>query len=87
MLKLVKDFSDYQFIYFWVNICDEKANKISDSLPTLQHAQEWFIDYHYAQYKGVERRRFKQDRRLDSNKVKRPSYCVRSTFLLRPKGD
>lgn len=59
MFKLVKDFQDYQFVYFWVN----HKKRISPKLPTLEHAREWFTNVHFSQYKGIERRKSRVDRR------------------------
>lgn len=67
MLKLVKDFHNYQFIYYWV---DEEARKVSPRLPTSQYAEEWVIHYYFSEYEGVERRRTIFDRRYDGAKVK-----------------
>ncbi|WP_415896349.1 hypothetical protein ACMXYX_09560 [Neptuniibacter sp. QD72_48] len=78
MLKLVKDFIDYQFTYFWVESSGTKARRISKKLPTLEHAREWFIDYHYAQYNGIERRKSKQDQRKNSNNRFNPILCKRN---------
>lgn len=59
-LKLVKDFQDYQFVYFWI---DGDKQVVSPLLPTLEHAREWFTDRHFKNYEGQERRRRKVDRR------------------------
>lgn len=77
MLKLIKDFQDFQFTYFWIEITGDRPKKLSKNLPTLQHAHEWFIDYHHSQHQGLERRVIKQDRRQDSNKKYSPAYCSR----------
>ena len=60
MLRLVKDFKNYQFIYFWV---DKKGNKQSPSLPTLNHAEEWFVSHSFSSFEGEERRQRTFDRR------------------------
>ena len=60
MLYLVKDFEDYNFIFYWI---DEDSSKTSPDFPTLEHAKEWFIKYHYEQYLGPERRKCMVDRR------------------------
>lgn len=62
MLKLVKDFKDYQFIYYWV---DNKGNKQSPNLPTLHHAEDWFLNHKFSEYVGPERRQRTIDRRKD----------------------
>lgn len=82
MLKLVKDFNDFHFVYFWADTSSKENHRISVALPTLQHAQEWFINYYYAQYTGIERRKFKQDRRHELNNITRPAYCSRSSSNL-----
>ncbi|WP_415888368.1 hypothetical protein ACMXYV_10065 [Neptuniibacter sp. SY11_33] len=79
MLRLVKDFIDYQFTYFWVESSGKKARRMSKNLPTLEHAREWIIDYHYGQYSGIERRVAKQDRRQNSNIKLNPILCKRNT--------
>lgn len=79
MLRLAKDFIDYQFTYFWVDISGVKGRKVSKNLPTIQHAKEWFIDYHYSKYTGVERRKSKQDQRQNSNIRLNPILCKRDT--------
>jgi len=62
MYTLVKDFQDYQFVYFWV----ENRKVVSPKLPTLEHAKEWFIELHFSSFKGKERRKFKLDRRQNT---------------------
>ncbi|WP_299182821.1 hypothetical protein [uncultured Neptuniibacter sp.] len=61
MFRLVKDFINFQFCYYWI---DEATTKVSPDLPTFNHAQEWIISYHFSQYQGPERRKRKVDRRL-----------------------
>ena len=63
-LKLVKDFQDYQFVYFWI---DQDEQAVSPTLPTLEHAKEWFTDQHFRTYEGKERRRRKVDRRNEAS--------------------
>lgn len=60
MFKLVKDFKNYQFVYFWI---DGNKKIISPLLPTLEHAKEWFTSHHFSLYSGNERRQRKVDRR------------------------
>lgn len=79
MLKLVKDFIDYQFTYFWVELSGSKARRVSKNLPTLEHAKEWFINHHFSQYSGQERRKTKQDQRHNSNIKLSPILCKRNT--------
>ncbi|MGB0203528.1 MAG: hypothetical protein ACPF9K_00610 [Neptuniibacter sp.] len=59
MYTLVKDFQDYQFVYFWL----ENRKVVSPKLPTMEHAKEWFRDLHFGNYEGTERRKCKLDRR------------------------
>ncbi|MFW1676996.1 hypothetical protein ACFVYJ_04335 [Pontibacter sp. JAM-7] len=66
MPKLVKDFEDYKVIYFWL---DDNNQCISAHFPTLAHAKEWFIQYHFNQYTGPERRKRLVDRRSSESKV------------------
>ncbi|WP_067867628.1 hypothetical protein [Neptuniibacter marinus] len=66
MLKLVKDFHNYQFVYYWI---DNQRKKVSPSLPTKQYATEWLIHYHFETYSGRERRRRMLDRRSESQKI------------------
>ena len=65
MITLVKDFQDYQFVYFWV----DNRKVVSPKLPTLEHAKEWFTDQHFAHYQGEERRKSKLDRRNNSRAI------------------
>lgn len=65
MLYLVKDFEDFNFIFYWV---DEESHRISQDFPTLEHAKEWFIRYYHEQYQGPERRKRMMDRRKDFRK-------------------
>ncbi len=60
MLKLVKDFEDYKIIYYWI---DAEKVSVSPFFPTLSHAKEWYIHYHFNQYQGPDRRKRKVDRR------------------------
>ncbi|WP_286238275.1 hypothetical protein [Neptuniibacter halophilus] len=60
MSKLVKDFGDYQFTYYWI---DDSNQQISPNLPTLSHAHEWLVTYHHDQHEGTERRKTRYDRR------------------------
>ncbi|MFY0675984.1 MAG: hypothetical protein JXR18_01750 [Neptuniibacter sp.] len=62
MYTLVKDFQDYQFVYFWL----KNKKIISPKLPTLEHAKEWFTHLHFSNYNGAERRKSKLDRRQNS---------------------
>ncbi|MFT6351978.1 MAG: hypothetical protein ACJAZ4_001573 [Neptuniibacter pectenicola] len=66
MLKLVKDFRNYQFVFYWI---DASLNKVSPHLPTKQYAQEWLIHYHFDMYSGKERRRRMVDRRSGLHKM------------------
>ena len=52
-MKLVKDFQNFQFVYYWH--CQEKG-KISPTFPTLVHASEWQERYKSTHYQGQERR-------------------------------
>jgi hypothetical protein len=67
MLKLVKDFHEYQFVYYWI---DSHAVRVSPNLPTPQFAEEWVIHHYFSEYNGKERRRTIFDRRYDGSKVK-----------------
>lgn len=60
MLKLVKDFEDFQVIYYWL---DETNQKVSPDLPTLTHAEDWLAIQQAEGYKGRDRRRRIVDRR------------------------
>ena len=60
MFKLVKDFRNYQFVYFWIN---ESKKIVSPHLPTMEHAKEWYTNHHFSLYSGKERRQSKVDRR------------------------
>lgn len=62
-LKLVKDFLEYQFVYYWVD--EVQTCKVSPALPTLTHAQEWLVNFHFSQFTEDERRSGKFDRRKE----------------------
>ncbi|MDO6513427.1 hypothetical protein [Neptuniibacter sp. 2_MG-2023] len=66
MLKLIKDFHNYQFVYYWIN---NQRKKVSPNLPTKQYAEEWLIHYHFETYSGRERRCRMLDRRSESQKI------------------
>ena len=70
MLRLVKDFKNYQFIYFWV---DKKGNKQSPHLPTLNHAEEWFVSHCFSSFEGDERRQRTFDRRFTQDATEQES--------------
>ncbi len=53
MPKLVKDFQNYQFFFYWY---EKDAGRLSPVMPTLNHAQEWLQRWLNEQYKGAERR-------------------------------
>lgn len=67
MLKLVKDFADYQFVFYWV---DQNNIKVSSNLPTREYAHEWLVHHYFEEYTGKERRRSIYDRRYSANKMK-----------------
>lgn len=52
-MQLVKDFKNYQFIYYWYS---KEQGRISPVFPTLVHASEWCHSYHAGNYHGIERR-------------------------------
>ena len=54
MPKLIKDFRDYQFIYYWY---EKNTGKVSPYFPTLNHAEDWFVQQQRSGYSGPERRR------------------------------
>lgn len=54
MPKLIKDFRDYQFVYYWY---EKGQGRISPLLPTLTHAEDWIILKQRESYAGLERRR------------------------------
>lgn len=53
MVKLIKDFQNYQYVYYWFK---QGIGQISPSLPTLQHVSEWAIQHQSVIYAGEERR-------------------------------
>ncbi|WP_415889472.1 hypothetical protein ACMXYV_16210 [Neptuniibacter sp. SY11_33] len=53
MPKLIKDFRDYQFVYYWY---EKGTGKLSPYLPTLTHAEEWIEQHRSTQFNGVDRR-------------------------------
>lgn len=59
-LKLIKDFDNFKFVYYWA--CPDQG-KVSPNLPTLLHASEWIIEHNSSNYNGVERRTTMVDRR------------------------
>lgn len=59
-LKLVKDFKNYQILFYWL---DTKANKASPDMTTLRQAEEWIVDHYFSLYQGKERRQSTIDRR------------------------
>lgn len=63
--KLVKDFKEYQFVYFWIN---GSKKVVSPLLPTMEHAKEWYTNHHFSLYSGQERRQRKVDRRNKGSK-------------------
>lgn len=54
MPKLIKDFKNYQIVFYWY---EKGKGRQSPLMPTLNHAEEWLTDWSMAQYKGTERRR------------------------------
>lgn len=73
MRKLIKDFRDYQFVFYWY---EKGTGRISPLLPTLHHAEDWATQQQRKDYSGTERRkrtpddahiaqRRKTDRRLE----------------------
>lgn len=72
-MKLVKDFDDYQITYYWL---DSEGIKVSPNLPTLVHAQEWYLEHNFAQYDGIERRQRKCERR-HANTLRTTLRCKR----------
>jgi hypothetical protein len=79
MIRLVKDFQEYQFIYYWIDNYDEK---ISPDLPTLTHAKEWLIQRKGARYCGPERRNRICDRRYESSSQRNNYTSKRSASKL-----
>jgi len=53
MIKLIKDFQNYQYVYYWFK---QGKGQVSPSLPTLQHVSEWAIQNQSVVYSGEERR-------------------------------
>jgi len=54
MPKLIKDFRDFHFVYYWY---EQGQGQLSPNLPTLTHAQEWIRRFQNAEYKGLDRRK------------------------------
>ncbi len=54
MRKLIKDFRDFQFVYYWY---EKGAGRISPYLPTLTHASDWLKQQQRETYNGFDRRR------------------------------
>ncbi|KXJ53102.1 hypothetical protein WNY58_10180 [Neptuniibacter pectenicola] len=54
MPKLIKDFRNYQFVYYWY---EKDAGKVSPYFPTLNHAEDWFVQQQRVNYPGPERRK------------------------------
>lgn len=77
MYTLVKDFQDYQFVYFWL----ENRKVVSPKLPTMEHAKEWFRDQHYSNYEGKERRKSKLDRRQNVRALYSTSEVLYSRII------
>lgn len=61
MRKLIKDFRDYQFVYYWY---EKGTGRISPLLPTLNHAEEWYAQQQRINYTGPERRGSRKDNPL-----------------------
>ncbi len=76
-LKLVKDFRNYQFVYFWIS---KNKKAVSPFVPTLEHANEWFTDQHFSAHDGKERRKRTVDRR---NNAPEPSHNNSDTAFSR----
>ena len=69
MRKLIKDFRNYQFVYYWY---EKGTGRASPLLPTLNHAEDWSTQQQRQNYTGPERRqralkntRMKQRRATD----------------------
>ena len=77
MYTLVKDFQDYQFVYFWV----DNRKVVSPKLPTLEHAKEWFTEQHFTNYRGMERRKSKLDRRHNTRAIYSDSEIAYSRII------
>ncbi|WP_286238280.1 hypothetical protein [Neptuniibacter halophilus] len=86
MFRLVKDFEEFQFVFYWI---DDDANKVSPNLRTLIHAKEWLVEYDFKQRSGTERRQRKADRRMltDSKKEGQPSSRRITTSVGRRASD
>lgn len=54
MPKLIKDFKNYQIVFYWY---EKGKGRQSPLMPTLNHAEEWLQQWGNAQYQGTERRR------------------------------
>ncbi|WP_415886460.1 hypothetical protein ACMXYO_00450 [Neptuniibacter sp. QD37_6] len=67
-MKLVKDFVEYEIVFYWA---DENINPVSPTFHSIQHAEEWWKQYLYSQYKGEERRKTMIDRRSNHEKRNR----------------
>lgn len=77
MAKLVKDFIDYQFTFYWVN---DRNEQISPDLPTLTHAREWIVKFTNGQYRGADRRKRTYDRRYANGPIRDSRLSQRTAF-------
>ncbi|GEM_PF-3517007 len=70
MMFLVRDFNGERIVYFWARKTRSGIKKASPNCPSIQIAQEWFLNFTRSQYAGPERRKRHYDRRLILNRRK-----------------
>lgn len=67
MLKLVKNFINERTVLYWVENT-ETLEPVSEQFRTIAQAEEWWKEYMFSQYRGMERRTTFNDRRRDYDK-------------------
>jgi len=60
ILYLIKDFVDQKIVLYWI---DEGGHILSPMFMALSTAKEWWLEYNFSNYYGVERRKSIVDRR------------------------
>lgn len=60
ILYLIKDFVDQKIVLYWA---DEAGRVVSPMFLNLKQAEEWWLQYNFSLYRGVERRQSIHDRR------------------------
>ena len=66
-MQLVKDLSDIDIVFYWI---DEAGEIVSPQLYSLPVAEEWYKRFVFSLYDGRERRRSIVDRRSNDDRRK-----------------